>query len=80
MNPEHVQQIEELYHAARERAPAERAAFLEAVCGDKEDLRREVESLLVQDSRSGLLERPAWDLATGVGLLSPSCHRKPPEP
>ena len=34
------QQIEELYHAALERAPAERAAFLAAVCADDTGLRR----------------------------------------
>jgi serine/threonine protein kinase/tetratricopeptide (TPR) repeat protein len=70
MDAEHLRQIEELYHAVREREPAERAAFLRGACGDNEELRREVESLLAQDSLSGLLERPAWGLA--ASLLSDS--------
>src|SRR5215471_10802321 len=40
--------IEPLYHAARERPPAERAAFLAEACGGDEDLQREVESLIAQ--------------------------------
>jgi eukaryotic-like serine/threonine-protein kinase len=42
-------EIERLYHASRERRPEERHAFLESACGDDEALRREVESLLVND-------------------------------
>jgi hypothetical protein len=33
MNPERWKQIEELYHAALERAEGERAGFLEQACG-----------------------------------------------
>ncbi len=43
------QLIEELYHAALERAPEERAAFLAEACADDSDLRREVEELLRYD-------------------------------
>ncbi len=43
------QQIEELYHAALERAPDERAAFLAEACADDSGLRREVEELLRYD-------------------------------
>ncbi len=42
-------QIEELYHAALERAPDERAAWLAETCADDSDLRREVEELLRYD-------------------------------
>src|SRR5262245_62103286 len=62
MNPERWLQVEELYHAALEREPESRAAFLENACGDDQELRREVESLLAQgepDSR-GPIDRPAW--------------------
>ena len=38
--------IERLYHAAIERSPAERHAFLEKTCGGDEALRSEIESLL----------------------------------
>jgi serine/threonine protein kinase len=60
MDADRVRQIEVLYHAAREREPGERAAFLQEA---GEELRHEVESLLAQDSLSGLLERPAWGFA-----------------
>ena len=46
MTPERWQQIERLYHAARERAQAERAAFLDAACADDAELRKEIDSLL----------------------------------
>ena len=60
MDADRVRQIEVLYHAAREREPGERAAFLQEA---GEELRHEVESLLAQGSLSGLLERPAWGFA-----------------
>src|SRR5216684_2821571 len=55
MNPDRWQQIEELYHAARE----DRAVL------DKADpeLRREVESLLAQEKGAGFLELPALEVA-----------------
>ncbi len=49
MEPNRWQQIEELYHAALERAPDERAAFLAETCADDSGLRREVEELLRYD-------------------------------
>lgn len=49
MSPERWKQIEELYYLALELDPGERAAFLQARCGDDVELRREVESLLNQD-------------------------------
>src|SRR5437773_8610213 len=49
MSPERRRQIEELYQAALERNPGRRAGFLAEACGDDEELRREVESLLAQD-------------------------------
>jgi serine/threonine protein kinase/tetratricopeptide (TPR) repeat protein len=42
--------IEELFHQAADLAPAERAAFLNQVCGNDEELRRELESLLAADT------------------------------
>ena len=47
MPPERWREIEALYHAALEREPAARATLLE---GADPELRREVESLLAQDS------------------------------
>ena len=59
MNPERLQEVEELYHAARE----DRGVLDQA----DPELRREVESLLAQNpSREGMLDRPA------AGLLDDS--------
>ncbi|HEV2199809.1 MAG TPA: protein kinase [Bryobacteraceae bacterium] len=62
MTPERFRQIEELYHAAREREPEKRDVFLALVCRGDGELRQEVESLLARDASSGkLLDRPAWE-------------------
>jgi serine/threonine protein kinase len=49
MKPERWKQIEQLYHAALDREPDERAAFLAETCIDDSGLRREVEELLGYD-------------------------------
>src|ERR1700719_2936628 len=56
MTPEDISQIERLYYAARERSPEERAALLARA---DPELRREVESLLSQQSGDVFLDRPA---------------------
>jgi serine/threonine protein kinase/Tol biopolymer transport system component len=58
--PERFQQIEELYHAARESNPEERLALLSQA---DPEVRREVESLLAQHSSDEFLERPAFQNA-----------------
>jgi len=59
MSPERFQEVEKLYHAARELVLSQRSAFLAGACGGDEELRREVESLLAQDSaREGMLDVP----------------------
>ena len=50
MNHERWQQIDEIFHAVVERAPGDRAAFLDEACAGDDSLRREVESLLAADS------------------------------
>jgi hypothetical protein len=52
--------VEDLYHAARERAPEQREAFLISVCDDDLELRREVESLLSHSETKSLFLEPAW--------------------
>jgi hypothetical protein len=70
MTPERWHQIETLYHAVLRRAPVERTVFLNQNCNGDSDLRREVESLLVQHaSRDGALDRPAFE---GVQSLQES--------
>jgi Tol biopolymer transport system component/tRNA A-37 threonylcarbamoyl transferase component Bud32 len=66
VTPEHLRQIEELYHSAREREPCERGAFLAEACHRDEDLLREVESLLAQDVSGGPMERPAMEVAADL--------------
>lgn len=62
MTPSHFGKIERLYHAARELAADERAAFLDQACGGDQELRRELESLLAEDAAaSNLLDRGAWE-------------------
>jgi serine/threonine protein kinase len=70
MDPARWRRVEEIYQAAAERKPEERAAFLAVACAGEEELRHEVESLLAQPSADGMLDRPAWEpqapqLATG---------------
>src|SRR5687767_1395152 len=45
--------VKELFHAALECAPADRAAFLRAACSDDEALRTEVERLLAAHAQAG---------------------------
>jgi serine/threonine protein kinase/tetratricopeptide (TPR) repeat protein len=68
MDPARWRRVEEIYQAAEERKPEERAAFLAVTCAGEEDLRREVESLLAQPSSDGMLDRPAWETEAGGGL------------
>ncbi len=56
MTPELFEQIEELYHAAREGTAEERAALLART---DPELRREVEALLAQSGSGEFLDRPA---------------------
>jgi eukaryotic-like serine/threonine-protein kinase len=56
MTPERFRKIEELYHAAREGTPEERAALLAQA---DPELRREVELLLSRPSGGEFLDRPA---------------------
>jgi serine/threonine-protein kinase len=63
--------VDSVLGAALERAPHERDAFVQQVCGDDEELRRDVESLLAHVRDAGdFLERPArdlFDVAAGAG-------------
>jgi serine/threonine-protein kinase len=80
ITPERVRQIEELYHAARERDPGARPAFLIAACGEDDDLRRQVESLLGQQTNRGPLnESPleAESLLQSIAEFQPGSHLGP---
>src|SRR5687767_5334118 len=75
MKPERWQQIERLYHAALQREPDERVAFLESVCAGDESLRSEVASLIAAGDRIGsFMEAPSGAVAaeTPAGAPQPS--------
>ncbi len=60
MQPDRWERIKGVYHAALDRPPDERNAFVEEACrGDAETL-KEVRSLLARTSEDSFLERPAW--------------------
>ncbi len=61
MTPERFQQIEELYHSAREKPAGERAALLAQA---DPELRREVERLFAQPSGGEFLDRAAIHIAS----------------
>ena len=60
MTPERWQQVRAMLAGALERAPADRAAYLDQVSIDP-SLRREVESLLAHEKkRKGSWKRQRW--------------------
>jgi formylglycine-generating enzyme required for sulfatase activity/dienelactone hydrolase len=64
MRPDRWRKVEELYHAASEREPNQRAAFLREACQGDDELKSEVESLLAQEpSPAGLL---GWAAPPGL--------------
>ena len=60
MDQERWRRVEGLFHAALEREPEARQAFLEVACGGDTDLRRQVKLLLANEEEAGsFLETPA---------------------
>jgi len=73
MTPERFQQISELYEAALECAPDQRAAFLQQSCGRDGDLRQAVESLLEsEESADAFLSRKQMKAAVTTSATEPS--------
>ena len=69
MTPERWAAIEALYHAACDRAPGDRAAFLAEACGSDDDLRQQVSTLLDEQLlEEGFAEGPS--LPAPAALLS----------
>ncbi len=63
MTPELWKRIEEIYHTAAELDGADRDSFLARTCADDDELRRNVDSLLVENRRtSSFLERSAMEV------------------
>jgi hypothetical protein len=70
---ERWQEIERIYHGARELDASAREAFLTQACSGVEDLRREVESLLAQAEEIGsFLQSPAIEMAAASLLVDGS--------
>ena len=67
MEPERWRRINDLFHAALERDPAARDAYLEAQCAGDDALAGEVRSLLRAHAGASALEQPA--AAADSGLL-----------
>src|SRR3989442_6651151 len=64
MAPERYQRIQALLRSALEQAPEQRSAFLDEVCDGDEELRKQVESLIVSSERAGsFLESPVAGIA-----------------
>src|SRR5215467_2379164 len=64
MKPERWENVIDLFQSALERAPEERAAFLDESCHDDEGMRNEVESLLTSHERAeNFIEIPAFEAA-----------------
>ena len=67
MKEERWREVERLYHSTLEKHPSERSAFLAETCAGDEELRREVESLLVYEDRAeNFIESPALDVAARI--------------
>src|SRR5215467_7117464 len=67
MHPERWKNVEQIFHAALERAPEERPEFLNSACLGDSELRREVESLLDETSKdSSFIEPPLIRHPSGV--------------
>jgi len=63
MDPKRWQRIKEVLHSALERAPQERAAFVNDACAGDSSLRSEVEALIAShEQASGFIESPAFEL------------------
>jgi serine/threonine protein kinase len=63
MKPARWKQIEQLYHSALEQEPTQRAEFLKQACTGDEELCREVESLLAQQTEAqSFIETPAFEV------------------
>src|SRR5262245_53777244 len=72
MTPERWRQITEIFHAARERDPASREAFVAEACRDDPTLRPEVEAMLVGLDAAGQFgETPPFAPASWSEAVSP---------
>jgi serine/threonine protein kinase/WD40 repeat protein len=75
VNRDRWRQLEELFHAAQEQPPQQRAPFLDAQCHADPELRAEVESLLARETYADrLLDVPACGLAASGPAAGFAAH------
>src|SRR5215469_8863268 len=68
MTPERWKQVNELFHFALAREPGQRADFLDGACAGDQELRNEVQSLLLAHEQTGsFMESPALEVAARIG-------------
>src|SRR5215475_14148778 len=80
-SPNRLQQIENLFHAALEREPAERAAFLAEACADDQSLLDAVNDLLAAHDQSWSLMDQRHAAIEIVNTSDPTQRQlKPPAP
>ncbi len=73
MDSNQWKQLDKLLHAALERLPEERDAFLRQACAGDQRLEREARSLLnLEQQAEGFLERPAIEMAAQVAVWEQS--------
>ena len=64
MKPDRWRKVDELFEAALDVAPQERAAFLDKACGSDRDLRREVEKMLSFEKQAeDFIQTDVFDVA-----------------
>ena len=77
MNQELWRKVEDLFHAALERAPEARQSFLDSACNEDAELRRQVELLLSKEEQAGsFLEVPAMEDMTVTLAAGPLLGRQ----
>ena len=68
--------LEEIFQAALEKAPADRATYLDAACAADAELRAQVEALLrSHDEADSLLEQPLFKPGPTVDHSPPTEHQ-----
>ncbi|MCW5966925.1 MAG: serine/threonine protein kinase [Blastocatellales bacterium] len=76
MTPERWQQIKRLFHSALELEPQNRRAYVDTACGDDEDLRREVDTLLsTEDDLDDFITTPVIEDAAGIIAAAQQKHQ-----
>jgi hypothetical protein len=58
VTPEYWQKVEKVLEAARDLEASQRAAFLDQACAGDDEMRREVDSLLIHQQADSFIETP----------------------